>query len=80
MIPGFLYVNNHKKRKIKLNFQHNRLSTINLTGELCKIGKDKVFPTLEDIILNWLICVSINNLHNYFIGEVFKTIHLVEYV
>lgn len=69
-MPGFLYVNKHKKRNIKLNFQNNRLNNTNLTGELCKIGNDKIIRTVENIVLNSLIRINISNLHNYFIGEV----------
>ena len=41
-----------KKKNIKFNFQNNRLNTTNLTGELCKIRKDKIICTIENIIIN----------------------------
>lgn len=50
-----------KKRNITLNF-HKRLNVTNLTGELCKIGNDRIIRIVENIIINWLIRVSINNL------------------
>ena len=74
MMPGDLYVNKYKKKKksIKLSFQNNRLNTTNLPGELCKIGKDKINCIIKNIVLNWLICVNISNLHYFFfIGEAF---------
>ena len=53
MTPGFLYVNKHKEGIKKLNQQNNRLNTTNLTDELCKIGKNEINCTVENIILNW---------------------------
>ena len=38
--------------------------------ELYKIGNNKIICTVENV-LYWLICVSISNLHNYFVGEAF---------
>ena len=51
MMPGFLNVNKHKKkRNIQLKFQINRLNTTNLMGKLFKIGKEKkIF--VENIVL-----------------------------
>ena len=66
----FLYTNKHKK-KIKLNFQNNHFYTTNLIVKLSKIGKNKIIHAVENIILKWLICLHINNLHNYFIIEAF---------
>ena len=51
-IPGFLHVDKNKNRNIKLNFQNNRLNTMNFTGELCKTGKDKIIHIVENIVLN----------------------------
>ena len=45
---GFLYVNKHKKEYKT----HSRVNTTNLTGNLCKIGKDKIIHTVENIVLN----------------------------
>ena len=61
------------KSNIKLNFQNNRFNTTNLTGKLCKIGKDKIIHTVEKI-------VNIINLHNHFIDEAFLTIYSTEYL
>ena len=47
-----MLISTKKKQSIKLNFQNNRLNTANLTGELCKIGKDKITCTVENIVLN----------------------------
>ena len=58
------------KRKIKLNF-HNRLNATNSTGKLCKIEKEKIICTVENMVLNGLIHVSISHLYNYFISEAF---------
>ena len=74
MMPLFFYFNKHQKIR---NIQNNRLNTINLSGDLCKITKDKNIRTVEDIILNWLIYVS---LYHYFIGGAFKTIYTVEWL
>ena len=41
-----------------------------------QIRKDKIIRTIENIVLNWLIRVSMSNLYDYFIGESFKTINL----
>ena len=51
-----------------------------MTCALCKIGKDEIIRTVENIIVDLLIRVSISNLHNYFIDETFSTIYLVEYL
>ena len=45
-----------------------------------QIGKDKIIRTVENIVYNLFICVSISNLHNYFISEAFSTIYSVEYL
>ena len=72
MMPGILHVNKHKKKKnIKLNFWNNKLNRTNLTGKLCKIGNNKIIHTIEIFFKNLLICESISNLHNDFIGEAF---------
>ena len=39
-------------RDIKINFQNYMSNTTNLTGELYKIGKDKIIQTVENIVLN----------------------------
>ena len=59
MIPVVFMLISTKKKKI--NFMNNRLDTINLTGDLCKIGNDKIIRTVENIVLNWLILVSVSN-------------------
>ena len=41
-----------------------------MIGELCKIGKDKIIHSVENIF-NRLSHVSISNLHDYFISESF---------
>ena len=48
----YLLISTKKTRNIKINFQNNRLNTTNLTGELCKIGKDKIIHIVENIVLN----------------------------
>ena len=70
-MPGFSNVNRHKKVNIQLSFKNNSLDMTNLLCKLRKTGKDKIIFTAENIILNWLIFVSINNLHYYFISEAF---------
>ena len=49
-------------------------------SKLYKLGKDIIIHTVENIILNWLICVSICNLQNHFIREDFSTVYSVEYL
>ena len=90
MMPGFFFYMFWKlslrfffvltKNNLKFNFQNNSWNMINLTGKLCKIGKVKIIHAVENIVLNWSICVSIINLHNYFIGDAFLTIYSVEYL
>ena len=65
------WMNKWKKNNIKLNFQNNRLNIKNLTVELCNTGNDKIIRSVENIVLNWLIRVSMSNLHNYFIRQAF---------
>ena len=50
----FLYmlISTKKKKNIKLNFQNNWLNITNLASELCKIEKDKIIRTIENIFLN----------------------------
>ena len=73
MMPGFLYVNKHKKEKnFKLNFKDNWFDTTNLTGKLCKNRKrENYLYSRKLVFLDLLIHVSISNLHNYFISEAF---------
>ena len=39
-------------KNVKVSFQNNRANITNVTGELCKIGKNKVINTVESIVLN----------------------------
>ena len=66
----FFYMLISTKKNVNDNFQNNRLNTTNLTGELCKIGKNKIDFKVENI-LNWLIHLSRSNLYNYFTDEAF---------
>lgn len=65
----FLYVNKHtQKTNIKLNYQ-NRLNTTTLTGEPCKIGKDKIIHTVWEIEKkNWTIftILIVNSMASHF--------------
>ena len=39
-------------KKVKFKFQNNMLNIKNLSGELCKIGKDKIIRTVVNIVLH----------------------------
>lgn len=69
-MPGFLYVNKHKKRNIKLNFQNNRLNTTNLTCELCKIGKDNIWALDSE---KWIKIFKIDGCTNNFVVDCMQT-------
>ncbi len=51
MIPGFFFYRLiSTKKNVNDNFQNNRLNITNLTGELCKIGKNKINFKVENIL------------------------------
>ena len=79
MMSGFFYVKEHKKY-MKLNFQNNKLDITNLIDELCKIGKNKIIHTIENIFLNWFIHECASNLYNHFISETFETTYSIKYL